>query len=1047
MKSLIVWFANNHVTANLMALFVVIAGLIIYPLLEKKTIPDIGVNRIEIIVGLPGAGSSQVERTVSRRIEQVLIGIDGIVDITTHAKKNVSITSIEVSPDFSLSEVLNKVRSRMAVVSLPSEATTPVVREIELMEPVMSLTLSGDTDVESLTRIAELVVGRLMLLPNVSLVYLLEPANEEFQVELSESALRKYTVTHTEIINSIRSVSIDIVGTSLSTEQGSISVIGESPVNNAQTLEDLAVRAYPDGAQVVLADVAKVNKNYLVDNRYKRLDEKNVVYIGVNRAQHEDLIKLADDVRTFVDQAQNYVPDGLELQISYDASKAVEGRLSMLKNNAISGLVLVFLILLAFMNLRLSLWISAGIPIAILGTIVALYLLGVSLNMVSLFGFILVIGIVVDDAIIIGESIYEQHERNNFGVQGSIDGTLEVYLPVMLAVLTTMIAFAPMLFMPGTEGQLISEVSLVVILALAFSLVEAFLVLPSHLVTEANRKSELFPALSRFQNRVSGALNHFLKHRYSPGLEKALYWRYTTVIAFLMVFLICLALLAFRWINVSVVSQIEGDTVTARLSMIAETPLQESEQALRKLEQAALKFKQEVNQDLGFDQVTHVAAEMNRGSTTQGTVSIFLNPAKVREITSQEIEMRLRKSFGDVPHVRSLEVSASLINMGAQIDLELTHTDVELLKAAAEELVGIFENYEGVISSWDTFAQGEQEIGFRLKEEAANMGITSIQVAAQIRQAFHKETLRIYDESGNRLPVNIGYPEEDRQSLWFFENLDIMLKDGSTVPLYTIADLHYTTSPAVIVLHNGMRSVNVRAKLEDKVSVPQIMNAAKKDFLDKLDANYPGMTWKSAGGQKRGQEVLSFLALAFPITLLAMYLLMAISLVSYWQPLMVLTVIPFGIVGALVGHVIMGVEVTIWSAVGIIAVSGVVINDTLVLVDHINRSRRRGVHILEAICSVGIVRFRPIALTSITTFGGLLPLMFADSVQAQFLVPMAISLGFGVMFATTISLIFIPCLYAVLYDVEKYLERKQFVERFENYFRVLFKSDEVTQKP
>ena len=558
------------------------------------------VNKVEIYVALPGAGPSQVEKTVSRRIEQSLVGIDGILDVRTHARKGSSVSSLEISPDVSLNEVINKIRARVDAVSLPSEASRAVVKEVEIVEPVLTLALSGDMDLESLSSLAEIVVGQMHVLPNVSLVYLREPPRREFEVEVDETALRSYQISFSEIVKSIRSVSLDIAGATLSTEEGPVTVIGESSVNNAASLENLAVRSQADGARIVLADVSTVKQNYKVNDRYKKFDRKNVVYIAVNRAQHEDLIKLANDVQGFVQKAEHYLPEGVKLEISNDVAKEVKGRIDMLSDNAVGGFILVLIVLLLFMNLRLSFWTSLGIPISFLGAFATLYFMGMSLNMVSLFAFILVLGIVVDDAIIVGESIYSQHEKSNFGVKGSIDGALEVYRPVIFAVLTTMIAFAPMMFMPSEEGQLVSVVSIVVIAVLAFSLIESLLILPAHLSSVGAQKNELVPMLNQWQRKFSGFLDSFIQEKYSPQLEKALYWRYSTVMFFVVLFLFCLALIAFRWVNLNVISKIEGDAVIANMNMIAETPLHETQSALVKLEGVAFELKDEINEALGF---------------------------------------------------------------------------------------------------------------------------------------------------------------------------------------------------------------------------------------------------------------------------------------------------------------------------------------------------------------------------------------------------------------------------------------------------------------
>jgi multidrug efflux pump subunit AcrB len=1042
MKSVISWFANNSVAANLSMLLIIISGLMVLPLIDREIIPDITFDKIEIVVGLPGSGPTQVERSISRTVEQALVGIDGILDVTTIAKKHVSITSLEISNQVSLNEVINKIRARMDAVSFPKEASRPIVREVVVIEPVIALALSGNKSLEDLNGLAEIIVNDLRALPSVSVVYIQNGPIREYLVEVSENNLQRYGVSFSEIMKALHAVAADISGATINTEDGDVSVIGESKINNSASLESLAIRSSSDGARISLSDLADVQDKYQVNNRYKKFDKDNVVYIGINRAQNEDLLDLANNVETFIKNTNQNLPNGVTLQKTNDISKAVSGRIDLLTSNAIGGFFLVLLVLLLFMNLRLSFWTSLGIPISFLGAFIILFYGGGSLNMVSLFSFILVLGIVVDDAIIVGESIYQQHENNNFGIDASIKGALDVYKPVVFAVLTTMIAFAPMLFMPGEEGRLIFIVPVVVIAVLAFSLIESLLILPSHLAGIAKGSNELLPILNKAQKRFSGMLNVFIKNKYTPNLEKALVWRYSTVVFFIMLFLVTVSLLLFRWVNVNVVSNIASDTLIVYVNMIEDTPLEETKYALKKLESDAFELKNEVNAELGFEQISHIASALHDSDDTRAIVTIFLNSSLNREVDNEELQNRLVEKFGALANVQSIQIKTSIVGLAPDIDIELTHRDISVLETASADLLKTLKSYKGVRSGWVTLSQGKQEIGFSLKPQAGDMGVTNAQVAAQIRQVFHGEVVRIHNEKQMQVPVRVQYPENQRNSIWFLENLKIPLKDGSTVPLYRVADLNYRDAPASINLHNGKRSTRVRSNISDKVSEAQIMASLNKDFFEEFKERYPGVTWKRSGGQQRSHEILDYLFFAYPLSLLMMYLLMATLFGSYTQPLMIMGAIPFGIVGALIGHLFLGVSVTLWSLIGIIAVSGVVVNDNLVLVDRINQSLKSGVPLLEAIREAGVVRFRPIVLTSTTTFLGLAPLMFETSVQAQFLVPMAVSLGFGVLFATVISLILVPVFYAILFDFQVLIEKQGLLERFNAFVRKALNSDQ-----
>jgi len=997
-------------------ILIVFSGLLVLPILERKIIPDISFDIIEVKVVFPGAGPTQIEQSVTRRIEQALVGLDQILDVKSQVRKNISITGIEISHDASLNEMINKIQARVNAIALPKEIRRPVVREVIVTESVISLAVSGEMDLAGLNNIAQYIASGLRDLPYVSRAFVEDGAERNFVVEASKNNLQRYQVSFSELTQKLKSASADISGAAFKSLSGDISIIGDSSIDGIASIEQLPIRSQTDGSRITVMDVAAVKDSYTVNDRSRYFDGKNVVFIAINRASHEDVIKLSNQVEEFVANIGPSLPSNVSVTIANNITKEVSGRIELLINNALGGFFLVLLILLLFMSFRLSFWTSLGIPISFLGAFFVLYLWGGSLNMVSMFAFILVLGVVVDDAIIVGESVYSQHQKNNYGIQGAIKGTLEVYRPVFFAIATTMVAFAPMLFMPGEEGRLALVIPIVVISVLAFSLFESLFILPAHLSTIKGKSQRSYVALEKYQKFFSNSLNHIIENFYSPFLEKMLHWRYTCLSVFLALFLVCLSIIGLRWVNVDIISKVESDLLTAQVQMISDTPLEETRAVVRRLEQAGFQLKKEVNESLGFEQIKHIVSGLDNKSDLKGSVSLYLDPDQKREVSSQELGERLREILGDVPNLRSLKMKTSLISTGAEIDLELSHSDLSILEEASKNLKSRISGYDGVLYSWDTLSQGKREVGFSLKPAAGDLGISNEQIATQIRQAFHGENFHVLDEQGSRIPLKIHYAEEHRNSLWSLENLPITLKDRTTIPLYAVADLEYREGPAIINLHNSKRSVRVIAKLDQSVSSAYIMKSLREDFLDDLDSHYIGLDWKVSGGQKRGLEALDYLIFAYPLSLFVMYLFMAILFASYTQPLMIMAAIPFGIVGALIGHLFLGIGLTLWSLVGIVAVSGVVVNDNLVLVDRINQSRKQGVSLLTAIREAGAARFRPIILTSLTTFLGLTPLMLESSVQAQFLIPMAASLAFGVVFATTISLILVPVFYAIFHD-------------------------------
>ena len=646
--------------------------------------------------------------------------------------------------------------------------------------------------------------------------------------------------------------------------------------------------------------------------------------------------------------------------------------------------------------------------------------------MISLFAFILVLGVVVDDAIIVGENIFTLHRKGVSGLRGAVLGAQEVAKPVVFAVLTTVIAFMPLLMMPGPEGKLMKVIPIVVIATLMFSLLESLLVLPAHLsllVLPAHLSGskgddiDNIPLLGTLQRKFSFGLERFIDTVYRPFLDKCITWRYTSLFTFVAILIVAFSLMASGWLKLVFFSTIEGDTATAKVSFAQAAPPHVVRDGIKKIERAAFEIKKQLKSETGDDQIIHIFTTY--ADENNGDVLVELAPSEQRKMSGTEITELWRKKVGDLPDVTGLVFASTLSPSGASVDLELSSGSLEDLKAAADGLKARLAEYNGVYGITDSFQKGKQELQIELKPVARNLGLSLDEVAAQVRQAYHGAEVQSLQRGDTDVKVVVRYPAEERSSLWYLENMYIRLRDGSGVPLLTVANIQYGEGASHIKRHNRRRIININAKLDDSItSEPKVMSAIKADFLNSVSENYPGMSWSVAGIQKNRTEFKSYLKTAYLFALLGMYVMMATLFRSYTQPLMVMFAIPFGLIGALFGHMVLGMEVTLWSLVGMIAVSGVVVNDNLVLVDYINRKREEGESLMVAIKDAGAARFRPILLTSLTTFGGLTPLMLETSLQAQFLIPMAVSLAFGVMFATVVSLILVPATYHIIYDIE-----------------------------
>jgi multidrug efflux pump subunit AcrB len=756
----------------------------------------------------------------------------------------------------------------------------------------------------------------------------------------------------------------------------------------------------------------------------------------------EDIIDIRDKVRAYLDEAQNRMPDGVSLTVWQDESEQIEARLSILLGTAAGGLGLVLLLLSLPLHFRLAMWVAAGIPIAMLGTLALFAPLGLTLSTMSVIAFILVLGVVVDDAIVVGERVYAHERSAEDRVSAAIDGTSEVAVPVIFGVLTTMAAFIPVLFMPGRIGSLFAVMGYIVIICLLFSIIESQLILPAHLAyrkvqprtRSANRLVERW---MNFQERLSASIEDFAEHRYGDTLSKVLEWRYLAFASGVGVLLMALALVASGRIAVQFFPNISGDRVVARLTMPEGVAVATTIAATEQIERAAEELREELDssrpgQPPVIEHVlTTVGLSLAGGAGPGGgarfvapvshraDVGLSLQPAADRDdVSSDEVAQRWRELTGVIPDSLELTFSASQLSAGAAISIQLRGRDVNELAAAAAEVRAELARFDGVADIADSFRSGKQEVQLALRPDARHLGLTLNDLARQARQAFYGEEVQRVQRGTEDIRVMVRYPESERRSLGDLEDMRIRAPDGTEVPFAAAAEFTLGQGYSTITRIDRQRVVTVTADVDRTVTTPEaVLSSLSAGPLQEILSAYRGVGYSFTGEQQERNESMGGLTRLFPLALLIMYAILAIPLRSYLQPLIIMSVIPFGAVGAIVGHMVMGWGITISSLLGIIALSGVVVNSSLVLVDYINRQRRHGVPLLPAVRRAGITRFRPILLTSATTFAGLLPLMMIDNPATAFIVPMAISLAWGVVFATVIALFLVPSLFLILEDI------------------------------
>ncbi len=1046
MNNIITWFANNKVAANLLMIFILIAGLISLMSIKLEVFPELSPDRISITVIYQGAAPEEVEEGVCVKIEEAVQDLTGIKKITSVAAEGTGTVTVEVRPDYDGRKLLEDIKTRVdAISTFPLETEKPIVQEILIRRQVINVAVSGLTDELTLKKIGEQIRDEINELSEVSQVDLIGTKPYEVSIEVSEETLRNYGLTFDEVARAVKSSSLDLPGGSISTAGGEISLRTKGQAYSGQEFGDIILRSYPDGTRLRMSDVVQVVDAFAENDQATRFDGAPSVLVQVFRVGDENALTIANAVKAYIKERQKTLPEGITLTPWQDDSLVLKDRMSLLIRNALWGFLLVFMMLALFLRLRLAWWVSVGMVISFFGAFWVLPWFGVSINQISLFAFILVLGIVVDDAIIVGENIYSHLQRGEEPLKAAISGTQRVATPVIFAVLTTIAAFSPLLSVPGMMGDVMKMIPIVIIATLSFSLIESLLILPAHLSKVDIHKSEkrnngIQRRFKDLQDRFSSFLDTVIHKYYKKTLETALQWRYTFMAIGIGMLIFTLALAAGGALKFTFMPSVEADNVVALLTMPDGTTADETIKVLKKLEDSAEKIKAQLNTD---DQVvvlhllttiaeqpfTKKSHSSNAGQNVRnrpnlGEINMQLTPADSRNFTSEEVAERWREMTGDIPDVEELIFSSSMFSTGDPIDIQLKGIDYDELQEAAIEIKSIIATYPGTYDIFDSYRSGKQEIKLRLKPQAEALGLTLNDLARQVRQAFYGEEVQRIQRGRDEIRVMVRYPKEQRQSLGDLENMRVRLPGGEEIPFSIAAEIDQGYGFSSITRTDRKRTINITSNLDLTVAnANEIIADIEKNVMPGILEKYPSVRYSLEGAQAEQQESMAGIMEGFMIALLLIYVLLAIPFRSYLQPFIVMSAIPFGIVGAVWGHILMGLDLSIMSMFGIVALAGVVINDSLVLVDVINRERREGASLMQAISKAGVARFRPIILTSVTTFAGLTPLLLEQSPQAQMLIPMAVSLAFGVMFGTFITLILVPAIYYSQEDVKRLFKK------------------------
>jgi len=1046
MRGAISWFAGNSVAANLLMVIILAAGIVGLPSIKQQTFPDIDVNLVQIGVPYLGASPSEVEEGVCIRLEEELQGVDGIEQMTSSSVEGACGVTLEIITGYPVDRALAEIKNAVDSIStFPAETEKPVVNHLAVRRNTLQIALSGDASERALRIYGEKIREGILSLPEVTQVDLSSVRAYEISIEVSESSLRRYGLTFDEVARAIRRSSLDLPGGAIKTSSGEILLRAKGQAYSGEDYENIVVRNEGDGTRLKLGDIATVVDGFEDNKRSATFGGEPAVMIGVYRVGDQKVLKLARSVKEKLVELRAYLPETLSLTVWRDDSTYLKDRLSILLKNAYGGFALVFILLALFLRLRLALWVALGVPVSVMGALAVFPVFGFSIDVLTLFAFIMVLGLLVDDAIVVGENIYTHQEMGKDPLQSAIFGAQEVSVPVIFGVLTTVVAFLPMISAPGSMGQFFGMIGLVVVIALFFSVVESQLVLPAHLAHHAGKKMASVEAAEnqtkwkKLQSTLSGSLGRLARHGYLPALRKALEWRYVTLAIAVSLLMIALAAVGTGRLRWTFFPPVEGDYISAMVTMPLGTPFEKTAKAVKVLEESFRDVSAGLDAQFGKKGSTakHVMAMVggrvgasrgdpseissSGGSSNVGEVSVELVGGADRKITPKEVVSLWRSRTPGILEADEVLFVSDYFSFGDPVDIRLNASNVEQLELAAEQLKQKLAEYPGVFDVSDSFQGGKAEIRLAILPSAEALGLSLEDLARQVRQAFYGEQAQRIQRERDDIRVMVRYPEAERGSLGDLENLRIRTPDGGEVPFYAVATATMARGYATIKRVDRERTINVTADVdESRGNAEEIFSDIRANVLPELAVQYPDVSHVMEGEQRRQGEIFDSLGRTYLLAMILIYTLLAVPLRSYGQPLIIMAVIPFGLVGAIGGHILMGLNLSMMSTFGTVALSGVVVNSSLVLVHSVNRRRKNGCSVHQAVCEAGTARFRPIVLTSLTTFAGLGPLLFEKSMGAQFVIPMGVSLAFGVVFATLISLFLVPSGYLILEDLKNF---------------------------
>ncbi|WP_020400909.1 efflux RND transporter permease subunit [Kordiimonas gwangyangensis] len=1008
MNKLIEWWARNGVAANLLMVGIFLAGTMGFFSMEREMDPQVRFPGLEISVSWPGAGPQEVEEQVVARIEESVRDLDNIEWVRSSSGEGFGEVYILAEQSVDFTQFMNDVKIRVdSISSLPRDIEPPRVSQWVNRDEFIRVAVHGNLSERELKRLAEKLRREAAQLPSVSIVELFGVRREEVSIEVSEESLRRYNLSFSDVALAIRANSLNTSGGSVRTEAGEYQITARNMADTEHDFNNIIVRQTEGGATIRVGDVATVVDGFEDNEILATLNGEPAVLLQVMTTERMDIVKASESINEWITKRQDSLPPGAKLTLWTDNNEAFQSRMETIGGSAFQGLVLVVLVLMLTLRPKVAFWVAMGIATAYAGAFVLLPALGISINMLSTFAFLLVLGIVVDDAIVVGESIHTESQRTGGGITAAVFGTQLVAKPVIFAVLTTIIAFMPWIFLDGSTSEFTRHITWVVIMALVFSLIESLMILPAHLAHLKPR--EKLGRFGRLQKKIADGITNFAQRRYRGIAQWAVRNRYITFSVFVSVLILGFGLFSTGYVKKSFMPEIESDEITVNVTLPEGASYNRALDILAQLQEGERKLVEEVEARTGGKLIENWYTRSRRDSVL---AIVKLSPPEERDMSAKDASIRLRELIGDIPDAKEVSVRYTTSDNDAGFELSVRHPDLDVLREAVGDLEDKLRTYEALYDVRNNLEGASEEIRITLKPGTEKLGLTLADVSQQVRQAYYGEEVQRIPREGQDVKVMVRYPRESRRSIESLKDFRVRTADGREVPLMAVAELEYAPGIKRIQRWNGNRAARVSADMKENIR-SQVMEDLNANFFPEWEKKYPGIV-RGAIGQAEGEaRFIADVLKLYGMALFVMYMMLAIAFRSYWQPIAIMIAMPYAFVGAIFGHFTVDMTMAIFSYFGVAAAAGVVVNDNLVLVDYCNKLRERGMAPMEAIVEAGVARFRPILLTSVTTFVGLMPMMMERSIQAAFLQPIVVALASGVLIAFFVTLLMVPALYSI----------------------------------